>query len=107
VIIGWCIAEPMTLFFDSFQTVAMFLAILVVNQETVDDNPDCRVCVSCTRCRNDSNPLGAIASNWICTELLLESVEDMALTLGVSEVFIAIVFIPIASNSTEHGNSLK
>ncbi|KAG0161228.1 Sodium/calcium exchanger membrane region [Penicillium digitatum] len=31
VIIGWCIAEPMTLFFDSFQTVAMFLAILVVN----------------------------------------------------------------------------
>jgi Ca2+:H+ antiporter len=31
VVIGWCIAEPMTLFFDSFQTVAMFLAILVVN----------------------------------------------------------------------------
>ncbi|KAJ5558853.1 hypothetical protein N7535_009265 [Penicillium sp. DV-2018c] len=31
VMIGWCIAEPMTLFFDSFQTVAMFLAILVVN----------------------------------------------------------------------------
>jgi Ca2+:H+ antiporter len=31
VIVGWCIAEPMTLFFDSFQTVAMFLAILVVN----------------------------------------------------------------------------
>ncbi|OQD90514.1 hypothetical protein PENANT_c001G05078 [Penicillium antarcticum] len=31
VIMGWCIAEPMTLFFDSFQTVAMFLAILVVN----------------------------------------------------------------------------
>ncbi|KAJ5782640.1 hypothetical protein N7457_004414 [Penicillium paradoxum] len=31
VIIGWCIAQPMTLFFDSFQTVTMFLAILVVN----------------------------------------------------------------------------
>ncbi|KAJ5770417.1 uncharacterized protein N7511_002468 [Penicillium nucicola] len=31
VVMGWCIAEPMTLFFDSFQTVAMFLAILVVN----------------------------------------------------------------------------
>ncbi|KAJ6062214.1 uncharacterized protein N7446_006334 [Penicillium canescens] len=31
VIVGWCIAEPMTLFFDSFETVAMFLAILVVN----------------------------------------------------------------------------
>jgi Ca2+:H+ antiporter len=31
VIVGWCIAEPMTLFFDSFQTVSMFLAILVVN----------------------------------------------------------------------------
>ncbi|KAJ6069192.1 hypothetical protein N7499_011079 [Penicillium canescens] len=31
VIVGWCIAEPMTLFFDYFETVAMFLAILVVN----------------------------------------------------------------------------
>lgn len=31
VIMGWCISEPMTLFFDSFQTIAMFLAILVVN----------------------------------------------------------------------------
>ncbi|KAJ5250186.1 hypothetical protein N7489_000596 [Penicillium chrysogenum] len=43
----------------------------------------------------------AVAATVFCTELLLESVEDMALTLGVSEVFIAIVFIPIASNSTE------
>ena len=43
----------------------------------------------------------AVAATVFCTELLLESIEDMALTLGVSEVFIAIVFIPIASNSTE------
>ncbi|OQE33055.1 hypothetical protein PENFLA_c001G08003 [Penicillium flavigenum] len=43
----------------------------------------------------------AVAATVFCTELLLESVEDMAQTLGVSEVFIAIVFIPIASNSTE------
>lgn len=31
VIVGWCIGEPMTLFFDSLQTVSMFLAVLVVN----------------------------------------------------------------------------
>ncbi|OQE94455.1 hypothetical protein PENNAL_c0004G11061 [Penicillium nalgiovense] len=43
----------------------------------------------------------AVAATVFCTELLLESVDDMAQTLGVSEVFIAIVFIPIASNSTE------
>lgn len=43
----------------------------------------------------------AVAATVFCTELLLESVDDMAKTLGVSEVFIAIVFIPIASNSTE------
>ena len=43
----------------------------------------------------------AVAATVFCTELLLESVEDMAQTLGVSEIFIAIVFIPIASNSTE------
>ncbi|CAG8228196.1 unnamed protein product [Penicillium salamii] len=43
----------------------------------------------------------AVAATVFCTELLIESTEDMAQTLGVSEVFIAIVFIPIASNSTE------
>ncbi|KAJ5200423.1 Sodium/calcium exchanger membrane region [Penicillium cf. griseofulvum] len=43
----------------------------------------------------------AVAATVFCTELLLESINDMAKTLGVSEVFIAIVFIPIASNSTE------
>lgn len=43
----------------------------------------------------------AVAATVFCTELLLESVDNMAQTLGVSEVFIAIVFIPIASNSTE------
>jgi Ca2+:H+ antiporter len=43
----------------------------------------------------------AVAATVLCTELLLESTHDMAKTLGVSEVFIAIVFIPIASNSTE------
>jgi Ca2+/H+ antiporter len=43
----------------------------------------------------------AVAATIFCTELLLESVGDMTQTLGVSEVFIAIVFIPIASNSTE------
>ncbi|KAJ5233903.1 uncharacterized protein N7469_005669 [Penicillium citrinum] len=31
VIIGWCIEEPMTLYFDPFQSGAMFLAVLVVN----------------------------------------------------------------------------
>ncbi|KAJ5812804.1 hypothetical protein N7447_009827 [Penicillium robsamsonii] len=43
----------------------------------------------------------AVAATIFCTELLLEGTSDMAQTLGVSEVFIAIVFIPIASNSTE------
>ncbi|KAJ5874109.1 uncharacterized protein N7529_002539 [Penicillium soppii] len=43
----------------------------------------------------------AVAATIFCTELLIESTGDMAQTLGVSEVFIAIVFIPIASNSTE------
>ncbi|CAG8903763.1 unnamed protein product [Penicillium egyptiacum] len=43
----------------------------------------------------------AVAATVFCTELLLESVDDMAQTLRVSEVFIAMVFIPIASNSTE------
>jgi Ca2+:H+ antiporter len=43
----------------------------------------------------------AVAATVFCTELLIESTGDMAQTLGVSEVFIAIVFIPIASNSTE------
>ncbi|CAI7592608.1 unnamed protein product [Penicillium glandicola] len=43
----------------------------------------------------------AVAATVFCTELLLESVDDMAQTLSVSEAFIAIVFIPIASNSTE------
>ncbi|CRL21528.1 Sodium/calcium exchanger membrane region [Penicillium camemberti] len=43
----------------------------------------------------------AVAATVFCTELLLESIGDMTQTLGVSEVFIAIVFIPIASNSTE------
>lgn len=43
----------------------------------------------------------AVAATIFCTELLIESTGDMAQTLGVSEVFIALVFIPIASNSTE------
>lgn len=43
----------------------------------------------------------AVAATVFCTELLIESTEDMAHTLGVSVVFIAIIFIPIASNSTE------
>ncbi|KAJ5347886.1 uncharacterized protein N7506_001139 [Penicillium brevicompactum] len=43
----------------------------------------------------------AVAATIFCTELLIESTGDMAQALGVSEVFIAIVFIPLASNSTE------
>lgn len=43
----------------------------------------------------------AVAATVFCTELLIESTEDMARSFGVSETFIAIVFIPIASNSTE------
>lgn len=45
--------------------------------------------------------LTAVAATVFCTELLIESTDDMAQTLGVSSLFIAIVFIPIASNSTE------
>lgn len=43
----------------------------------------------------------AVAGTVFCTELLIENIGDMAHTLGISEVFIAIIFIPIASNSTE------
>jgi len=31
VIIGWIIGQPMTLYFDSFETVVMFLSVVVVN----------------------------------------------------------------------------
>jgi Ca2+:H+ antiporter len=31
VMIGWCIGEPMSLYFDPFQSGIMFLAVLVVN----------------------------------------------------------------------------
>ena len=33
VILGWCIGQPMTLHFDIFETVVLFLSVLVVNCE--------------------------------------------------------------------------
>jgi len=36
VILGWIIKQPMTLYFDSFETVVMFVSVLVVNSAIAD-----------------------------------------------------------------------
>ncbi|KAJ5102012.1 hypothetical protein NUU61_004234 [Penicillium alfredii] len=43
----------------------------------------------------------AVAATALCTELLFESIDAMVDTLGITKVFIAVILIPIASNSTE------
>lgn len=43
----------------------------------------------------------AVAATVFCTELIFEGIDDMVDTLGFSRVFIAVIIIPIASNSTE------
>lgn len=43
----------------------------------------------------------AVAATVFCTELIFEGIDDMVNTLGFSRIFIAVIIIPIASNSTE------
>ncbi|KAJ5111206.1 hypothetical protein N7532_001741 [Penicillium argentinense] len=43
----------------------------------------------------------AVAATVFCTELIFEGVDDMIASMGFSRVFIAVILIPIASNSTE------
>lgn len=43
----------------------------------------------------------AVAATIFCTELIFEGIHDMVDTIGVPRVFIAVILIPIASNSTE------
>ncbi|KAJ5184033.1 hypothetical protein N7492_001649 [Penicillium capsulatum] len=43
----------------------------------------------------------AVAATIFCTEMILEDTNDMVNTLGFSKIFIAVIIIPIASNSTE------
>lgn len=43
----------------------------------------------------------AVAATIFCTELIFEGIDDMVDTFGFSRMFIAVILIPIASNSTE------
>lgn len=43
----------------------------------------------------------AVAATIFCTELIFEGVDDMIEMFGFSRMFVAVILIPIASNSTE------
>ncbi|KAJ5674047.1 hypothetical protein N7462_009486 [Penicillium macrosclerotiorum] len=43
----------------------------------------------------------AVAGTIFCTELIFEGIHEIVDTLGFSRVFIAVILVPIASNSTE------
>lgn len=43
----------------------------------------------------------AVTATIFCTELIFEGIDDMVKTFGFSRMFIAVILIPIASNSTE------
>lgn len=45
--------------------------------------------------------IAAVSATVFCTELIFESIDDMVETVGIPRVFIALILVPIASNSTE------